>query len=363
MAKQHRKILLLSLMLFAGSILLSLAARKIPGFAEWYAVTVYPLFVNTIGRLCSPLPFSVVEIGLYLLLTAGLFFLFRGLFQIFRKQRKPGAFLLSCAEKLLLLAGLLLFVYTLTCGINYHRTPFSTAAGFEIQKSSRDELIGLCASLAEELEAASSQITRDENGCMILSKNAPALAAQSMKNLNAEYPCLSGYYPKPKLLLVSEILSYQHLSGVYSPFTVEANVNGDMTPYNLPATMCHELSHLKGFMREDEANFIAYLACVSSDDPAFRYGGLLFAYIYVSNALYDEDLDTWRSIRDTLDDGIRADLSANNAFWDRYEGKISEISDTVNDTYLKLNAQEDGVKSYGRMVDLLLAEYRAAKDR
>ena len=27
----------------------------------------------------------------------------------------------------------------------------------------------------------------------------------------------------------------------------------------------------------------------------------------------------------------------------------------MNDTYLKANAQEDGTKSYGRMVDLLLA--------
>lgn len=363
MDRPHRKTILLSLIFFAGSFLLSLAARKLPGFAEWYAVTIYPVFVNTAGRLFSPLPFSVVEIGLYLLLAAGAFFLFRGLFQIFKKQRQALNFLLSCAEKLLFLIGLLLFVYTLTCGINYHRTPFSQAAGFEIEKSSQEELIGLCRSLAEELRTASARITRDEEGCMILSEHAPVLAAQAMKNLGAQYPCLSGYYPKPKLLLVSEILSYQHLSGVYSPFTIEANVNADMTPYNLPATMCHELSHLKGFMREDEANFIAYLACLSSDDPTFRYGGLLFAYIYASNALYAEDPDAWQSIRDTLDDGIRTDLSANNAFWDRYEGKISEISDTVNDTYLKWNAQEDGIKSYGRMVDLLLAEYRKKNGR
>lgn len=45
----------------------------------------------------------------------------------------------------------------------------------------------------------------------------------------------------------------QQLCGVYSPFTVEANYNGDMPDYNVPHTLCHELSHLKGFMREDEA--------------------------------------------------------------------------------------------------------------
>lgn len=363
MARQHLRNVLPCLFLFSAAFFLSLAARKIPGFAEWYAVTIYPVFVNTVGRLFSLLPFSAVEIGLYLLLAQTLFFFFRGLIRIFQKRRRILDFLLSCGRKLLFSAGLLLLIYTLTCGINYHRTPFSSVAGFEIRESSREELTGLCRSLAEDLTAASAFVARDEAGCMILSENAPALAASAMKNLGREYPCLAGYYPRPKLLLVSEILSYQHLSGVYSPFTVEANVNGDMTPYNLPATMCHELSHLKGFMREEEANFIAYLACLSSEDASFRYGGLLFAYIYASNALYAEDPEAWQSIRDTLDDGIRADLSANNAFWDRYEGKISAISDTVNDTYLKLNAQEDGVKSYGRMVDLLLAEYRRKDGR
>ncbi|HPW41948.1 MAG TPA: DUF3810 family protein, partial [Bacillota bacterium] len=29
-----------------------------------------------------------------------------------------------------------------------------------------------------------------------------------------------------------------------------------------------------------------------------------------------------------------------------------------NDKYLKANNQKDGVKSYGRMVDLLIAEHR-----
>ena len=48
-----------------------------------------------------------------------------------------------------------------------------------------------------------------------------------------------------------------------------------MPYYNIPHTICHELSHLKGFMREDEANFIGYLACIGSDSPDFRYSGYL----------------------------------------------------------------------------------------
>ena len=40
------------------------------------------------------------------------------------------------------------------------------------------------------------------------------------------------------------------------------------------------------------------------------------------------------------------------------DAEVQEIVDKVNDTYLKINNQEDGTRSYGRVVDLLLAEYK-----
>ena len=44
-------------------------------------------------------------------------------------------------------------------------------------------------------------------------------------------------------------------------------------------------------------------------------------------------------------------------FWDKYEGKIDDISNEINNTYLKANGVSEGVKSYGKMVDLLLTYY------
>ena len=51
-------------------------------------------------------------------------------------------------------------------------------------------------------------------------------------------------------------------------------------------------------------------------------------------------------------------MQENNPYWNRYEGKVAEVSNQMNDTYLKLNNQEEGVQSYGRAVDLMLAYYR-----
>ena len=69
--------------------------------------------------------------------------------------------------------------------------------------------------------------------------------------------------------------------GYYFPFSMEANYNRQMYITNMPVTMCHELSHLKGFILEDEANFIGYLACVDSEDPFFRYSAYLSVIGYL----------------------------------------------------------------------------------
>jgi hypothetical protein len=110
-------------------------------------------------------------------------------------------------------------------------------------------------------------------------------------------------------------------------------------------------------MREDEANFIGYLACVGSDNQAFRYSGYLTGWVYAGNALARVDMDAYVELSDRLSLQAKIDLQQNNEFWDRYEGKVAEASTKMNDTYLKANSQTDGVKSYGRMVDLMLAYY------
>ena len=151
----------------------------------------------------------------------------------------------------------------------------------------------------------------------------------------------------------------QQLCGVYSPFTVEANYNGDMPDYNVPHTLCHELSHLKGFMREDEANFISYLACYNSDNTELRYSGAMMGLIHATNRLYRYDPNAWQEIYTLLPEGVLRDLAANSRYWKKYETPVGETADRWNDAYLKANDQTDGVQSYGRMVDLLIAFYRA----
>lgn len=322
---------------------LYLIARKIKGFAVWYARHVYPGLVGVVGRIFGIFPFSVVEICLYLLIIGCIVYLV-----IFFRQ--PA----RVASRLVFLAGALLFSYVCDCGVNYYAASFAGYAGLEASAYSRDELAALCGYLVEKV----NETAGDEKYAGDNRREWRQEGVRAMEKLGQIYPVLGGFYPQPKEVAVSWILSVQQLSGVYSPFTVEANFNGDMEDYNIPHTICHELSHLKGFMREDEANFIGYLACIGSERHAFRYSGYLTGWVYAGNALARADRETYLRLHEQLCRQAKEDLQRNNDFWDRYEGKVAEVSNQVNDTYLKINEQTDGVRSYGRMVDLMLEYYK-----
>ena len=357
--KGWKKINIATVILFVVTLLLQLLSRNVVGFAQIYSMTVSRFLMETMGRVVSLVPFSIVEMLLYLLILSVLAGLLVLIYKVAKRQWRLVPSVGRSIQVLLFTVAVLLCSYTIGCGINYHRTAFSVEAGFAIEKSTREELIDLCEYLAERVNEASQQIPTDENGCLQLSGDVHATARAAMAALGQQYEQLDGFYPNPKGVTVSRILSMQKLEGVYSPFTLEANYNREMPDISIPVAICHELSHLRGYMREDEANFIAYLACLESGDPQFVYSASVLAFIHSANALYrDGAIEDYSRIYYMLCESVRKDMSADSAFWKQFDGKVAEVSNKVNDTYLKVNKQEDGVKSYGRMVDLLLAQHR-----
>lgn len=346
----------------AGCILLTVGfallfiSRISHSFAQWYSGKIYPVWVGSIGKLSGIFPFSLSELFLYLLL---LWLAVTGSIRInsMIRRKEDKAVFYGWLWSLFLLAAVLFCLYAINCGVNYNKISFSESSGITVREYSKEELRRVCLRLTDEVNVLSKEVKRDENGIMQMDAEAGKRAVAAMKELGNTYSELSGYYPKPKGLLVPWILSVQKLSGVYSPFTVEANYNSGMTDYNIPFTMCHELSHLRGFMQEQEANFIAFLSCSSSGERDFCYSGKLMGWIYCMNVLRKEDYDAWEKVRESLLPEVQADLDANHKFWAEYDGRIAEVSNQVNNTYLKANGQADGVKSYDKMVDLIVVYY------
>ncbi len=339
--------------LFAAAFALLYAARKVSGFADMYTNTVYPVIVGTVGRFFGFFPFSVVEIGLYSLVILAVVIAVR---MLIKRE------LLKLVSIYAFIVGLLLFLYSAGCGINYYREPFSSYYMEYLREARGDDLILTAGDndLEDMLEWLTGMVNEAREEFDASSGNYENLAEKGVAAMNKAagiYPELAGYYPRPKPVLISEILSLGQYTGVYSPFTVEANYNRAMVSYNMPHTICHELSHLRGFMREDEANFIGYLACTGSDDADMRYSGYLLGWIYAGNQLAKSDPERYEILRGELYGSVRKDLEENNAYWDRFEGKPAETAEKMNDTYLKANGQSEGVKTYGRVVDLMLIDF------
>jgi hypothetical protein len=118
------------------------------------------------------------------------------------------------------------------------------------------------------------------------------------------------------------------------------------------------MAHQQGISREDEANFIGYLACRLHPDPLFQYSGARAALGESMAQLRMVRPDVWKAIRTSLEPGVRADEAAETAWLREHRGQFSQLQGKVYDGYLKTQGQLDGVRSYGRVVDLLIAERR-----
>lgn len=330
---------------------------------EIFASRIFKVYSQIISSITGLVPFSIAEwaivFGTILIPAAIIFWVLR---IIKNNDRRWDIFFKGILD-MLCIACLAVMILVLGCSINYYREPFSSFANLEVRDSSKEELQGLCYELAADAVNYRSQInSENEDGIYELSmsvRELSGLCRSAYDTLSVEYPILGGLYPRTKSVFFSRQMSMAEFTGMYVPFTMEANINTDASDYSIASTMCHELAHLRGFIREDEANYIAYIACMASDNAEVKYSGSMEALIYAGNALYAKDAELYWEVRATYSEEVVADLAANSAYWAQFhDTKISNTADTINDTYLKANDQEDGVASYGRMVDLLLAAYR-----
>lgn len=340
------------------ALLIYLAARFIPDAAEKvFAKGIFRGYGAVVSRLSGLLPFSLAEFLLIGFVSALLIIIIVAAVRFIRNSGNRFLRLVRFVKNLLVTAGVLFLIYMIGCGTNYYRYEFATYSNLTLEKSSKQELYELCLHLAQRANETREEACKSE-----MNDDELAMAATAaMEKLGKKYPILDGYYPQPKQVIFSRTMSRFGITGVYFPWTVEANVNVDVTEYSHASTMCHELSHLRGFMREDEANFIAFLACEESEDARLNYSGYMLALINAGNRLYEDDRELYFKVVGTYSEGVRADLKKNNEYWDAFRDKVtSEVGEKINNAYLKANNVEDGTKSYGRMVDLLLAEYRKA---
>ena len=356
--------------IWAALLLLTAAVNVIAwnsqAFCDWHVKHLFPLSVNLYGRLMSVFPFSVGEgmIVLAVLFTAAAIVM--GFMRIFVRKGRVKR-LISVFTRVYAWGFLAVFmIMTWNCFILYHASEFDET--YMVQKAQRTytdrELIQVRNHIVEELNALTEQMERDEDGFLIYQGDMEQEAIRAMQKLGEEYELLSGYYPQAKGITASDFLSQQYMMGYYFPFSMEANYNTSMYIANVPATLCHELAHLKGFIYEDDANFIGFLACINSDDPFYRYSGYLSVLNYVEKE-YKKASGKQEFGSVSLAKSVRADdIFLTSEAWERVEENavvetavVKAASNQFTETTLVINGVSDGMKSYSRVVQLLLEYY------
>ena len=348
-----------SLWIFLSAVLAAavhgLCAVSTP-FADFFNGRVASFFRALLATLTNPIPFSLAETLIFL--TPVLFVIL--LIVCIRAALLGWRRAMRCVLGVLSVAALLYVLFVCTFAAGYHASPLSAKLALTEEPVSAVQLERTARILAERTEETLSEVTFRYGGASVMPYTYDELSQKLMDAYDRaarEYPFIQKFDSRVKPLAVSPVMTYTHISGVYTMFTGEANLNINYPDYVIAYTAAHELAHQRGIARENEANFVAFLVCTASEDPYIQYSGYLNMYEYVSSALYSASRERYASVAQSLDMRMRYEMIAYNEFYKPYRKTVvSEVSDAVNNTYLVLQGTE-GTKSYGMVVDLAVSYF------
>ncbi len=329
-------------------------------FADWFNDTVSATMRTVLATLTSPIPFSLGELVIWLLPLA----LFLVLYHAIRRRCDSWRTVTVYVGMLLSVVALVFSLFVLTFTAGYRGSPLEDKLELDREKVSATELYDTAVILIDAINRETEEILFYTDDFSIMPYTFDEMNDKLMdayEKFASEQEHISHTPSRVKPVVLSEALSYMHITGVYSFFTGEANVNVGFPDYTLPATAAHEMAHQRGVAREDEANFVSFLVCIGADDPYIRYSGYVSAYEYVASALAGADRELYSQAVAKLNGEVKAEMSAYGRFYDKYrESVASNISSTINNSYLQSQGTV-GVKSYGMVVDLVVAYYKAAE--
>jgi len=348
------------------SIFVNLFAKLCHPAVDFYISHIFPYISSFWSHTSNIFPFSLGE----WMIVAGIVLVIGGLLSLV-------AFMIFAKGKRKKIAGIYGHVYgwiltwlfavvTSRFFVLYQGTQLSQRVDTEIPT---DDVLKVYQLLVDGANRESALIARDENGYFIMTDDLMSNAKECMTKLSQTYPQYQGWYPNAKPIYHSYFFSQQGLLGIYYPFSMEANYNPVVYPVNLPVTICHEFTHLKGNIFEDEAGYYGFLACMTSESADFRYSAYVSALEWFDPSFGDDTAawDEFYAINRQILPEVNQDLYTfvPDDYWKEHKEKeefiptdvVSQTADIVMDTTLKINGIPEGKHSYHGMTALLLHHY------
>jgi hypothetical protein len=310
--------------------------------------------VGVMNFWTSMVPFSLTE---FVFIVGGMFFIVSVFFVYLFKPVKT-RFNINKTLPIVGwgLAGMYL-IFMITHGFNYSREPAANHFNFTTKTVALSDLVEMGEWLISETNTIRETRGENEYGHFMPETSLNRILDEAYKGYEqagVKYDVLAGKrVPRVKPVALSRFWSYSRTTGMYFPFFSEVNINTHIPSHEILETVLHEMAHSKGYAREDEANFVAFIAGVYHPDLDYTYSVFLQNTKRVLIRVSQEDEFSYIKLEEQLSDKVRSDLEVSRNYWKNYRTIVGSATLALNNLFLKANSEKNGIKSYGGVVDLI----------
>ena len=331
-------------------------------FSDFVNRYISSVFRAVLAYLTGWIPFSLAEMVIILspLIVVSLI--------IYAGNRFSSSWhdvLIFCTSLCSVLA-LFFSLFTFAFAPGYHGTTLDKKLGIERADVSAEELYDTALILADKVNEVVPEVAFRIKNFSVMPYTYGEMNDKLIDAYDKacqEYKFIQKLDSRLKPVMLSEAMSYTHITGVYTFFTGEANINVAFPDYTVPFTAAHELAHQRGISRENEASFVAFLVCIASDDSYIRYSGYLNMLEYLLSALYGASPELYYEYFEKLPSVAASDIEASyDVYYKHRDSLLGKINDKLNDAYLKANGTE-GIVSYSYVVRLTVGYYQKDNNR
>lgn len=324
-------------------------------FADFFNLYLTTPVRQILAQASSIVPFSITETLLFASPLLLIIVLIRGIKNAKTSTKDTIRFLMKLLSIVLFI--FITFVWTYSSG--FHNSTIDKKLNLETEKLSKEDLYEASMIIVGNLNELSNEIIYDNTGASVMPYGYYKLSSKicdAYDKYEEEYGVIINFKSIVKPIILSEPMTYTHISGIYTFYTGESNINTNYPDFVVASSATHEMAHQRGVARENEANFVSFVVMINSDDSFLKYSAYLDVYSTITGALYSADKDLYYNVASMLDSRVKGDLESYSRFFDKYRDSVaSEVTGNLNDSYLQANGQKEGTKSYGMIVDLTCA--------
>jgi len=345
------------ILLIITVILIKFASTQSLWVEENYSNGIYPYISKFQRSIFGWIPFSIGDLFYAFLVLVIIFRTVQFIKYIFKKKVNRQYLLNGLKQVIFFFLFVYLFFYGLW-GLNYSRKGVSYQINLEMKKYSLQEIDTLTDLLQKRLNFYADTIDLKQRDSFNKKRILFEKTTEAYLYANNLHPFLR-YDPQSlKPSLFSYLGNYFGFQGYYNPFSGEGQVNTTIPLFLEPFVTAHEAAHQIGYAKENEANFVAFIACRSYPNPTFRYSMYFDMYLYAVTELGREDSLLARSYFEKLNPQAKKDIQQYKDFLRKYRNPVEPIMSWIYEGYLQANGQPEGKRSYNQVVAFLIAYYK-----